>query len=102
MHIDFRGKPPVPVSTSIKGEVVEVVKTYKSLSTIGSNTELLCKKGQQYLSGLRKLSKFNVDKTLMTTFYKPYTESVLTFSMLCWCCNLSLWAKISLFNVVKQ
>ncbi len=49
-----------------------------------SNTSLLCKKGQQRLYCLRKLVKFNVDKTLLTLFYRSFVESVVTFSLICW------------------
>ncbi len=47
MHSDFRRQPPAPQSTDIKGETVEVVKTYKYVWSLvdnklnlNSNTEL--------------------------------------------------------------
>ena len=88
--------------------MVEFVETYKYLGslidnklTFISNTEMLCKRGQQRLFCLRKLSKFRVDKTLMTLFYKSYIESVLTFSLICWYGSLTVKAKTALSNIVK-
>jgi len=41
------------------------------------NVEMICKRGQQRLYCLRKLSKFKVDRSLMILFYKSYIESVM-------------------------
>ena len=72
---DFRCNVFNQVRTSINGQEMEVFKEYKYLGSIiddklcfEPNTSLLCKKGQQRLYCLRKLAKFNVDKTLMTLF----------------------------------
>ena len=53
-----------------------MVSYYKYLGTLidnrlkfDLNTTSVCKRGQQRLSALRKLAKFQVDKTLMTLFY---------------------------------
>ena len=85
------GAPPPPPPTqvtSINGQPVEVVGSYKYLGSIIDdrlnftlNTENICKKGQQRLFCLRKMAKFNVDKTIMRLFYKSYIESVLSFSI---------------------
>ena len=79
MLIDFRSEPPVPLATAIKGQSVEMVSYYKYLGTVidnhlkfDANTEMLCKKGQQRLFCLRKLAKFQVDKSLMSLFYRSY------------------------------
>ena len=37
------------------------------------NTDIMCKKGQQRLYCLRKLAKFDVDKTLMKLNYCAYS-----------------------------
>ncbi len=66
MRIDFRHNVTNTDKTSINGQEIEVVSEY--LGSIiddklcfESNTSLLCK---QRLYCLRKLEKFNVDKTL--------------------------------------
>lgn len=66
------------------------------------NTDMLCKKGQQYLFCLRKLSFFHVDRSLMTLFYKSCVESVLTFSIMCWYGNLNVKSKNALMKIVKM
>ncbi len=110
MYIDFRHKPSnINQTTIIKGQALEVVDNYKYLGTIVDNklnftchSDALCKKGQQRLSCLRKLSKFQVDKSLMILFYKSCIESVLTFSLLCWFGNLNTRSKNALSRVVKM
>ncbi len=91
MCIDFRRNGTNTDKTSINGQEIEVVTEYKYLGSIiddklsfESNTSLLCKKGQQRLYCLRKLAKFNVDKTLLTLFYRSFVESVVIFSLICW------------------
>ncbi len=88
MRIDFRRN--ITDKTSINGQEIEVVTEYKYLGSIiddklcfKSNTSLLCKKGQQRLYCLRKLAKYNVDKTLLTLFYRSFVKSVI-FSLICW------------------
>ena len=89
--IDFRRNVINKVKTSMIGQEIEVVKEQKYLGSIiddklcfEQNTSLLFKKGQQRLYCLRKLAKFNVDKTLMTLLYRCFVESVVTFSIICW------------------
>ncbi len=91
MCIDLRRNVTNTGKTSINDQEIEVVTEYKYLGSIihdklcfESNTSLLCKKGQQRLYCLRKLAKFNVDKTLLTLFYRSFVESVVTFSLICW------------------
>ncbi len=85
---------------SINGQEIEFVTEYKYLGSIidgklcfESNTSLLCKKGQQRLYCLRKLAKFNVDKTLLTLFYRSFVESVVIFSLICWYGSITLKQK---------
>lgn len=65
------------------------------------HSEVFCKKGQQRLSCLRKLSKFHVDRSLMVLFYRSYIESVLSFSLLCWFGNLNTKSTNALNKVVN-
>jgi len=68
MLIDFRKKKNYTQEiTSINGQTVECVTSYKYLGiiidhklTFERNCEVVCKKGHQRLSCLRKLSKFQV------------------------------------------
>jgi len=65
------------------------------------NVEMICKRGQQRLYCLRRLSQFKVDRSYMILFYKSYIESVLTFSMLCWYGSLGVKAKTALVKIVN-
>ena len=102
MCINFRRNVINKVKTCINGQEIEVVKEYKYLGSIvdyklcfEQNTSLLCKKGQQRLYCHRKLAKFNVDKTLMTLFYRSFVESVVTFSLICWYGSITVKQKNS-------
>ena len=72
MLIDFRRKSSTPQNITIKGQRVGLVETYKYLGSLidnklnfNFNTEMLCKKGQQRLFCLRKLSKFDPHDPLL-------------------------------------
>ncbi len=65
-----------------------------------ANAEMIGKRAQR-LYCLHKLLKFHVDQTLMSLFYKSYTESILTFSIICRYSNLSVKAKNALSRIVK-
>ena len=62
---------------------------------------MLCKKGQQRLFCLRKLAKFQVDKSLMIMFYRAFIESVISFAIICWYGNLGIRQKNALNGVVR-
>lgn len=68
-----------PTKTNVNGQDIEV-NQYKYLGSIiddklsfNGNTVMLCKEGQQHLYCLRKLARFNIDKSLMTIFYRSFT-----------------------------
>ncbi len=86
MLIDFRKLPQAQEVTTIKGQTVECVQTYKYLGmiidsklTFEANCEAVYKKGNQRLFCLRKLSSFHIDRTLLTLFYLAFIESVSFF-----------------------
>ncbi len=60
MVIDFRSSPSSPQPTSVKGQMRKSVSSYKYLGLIIDNidthVETVCKKGQQRLHCLRRLS----------------------------------------------
>ena len=109
MVVDFRRKQPgSPPPTYIKGSSIEVVDHYKYLGTVidnnlkfDINTDSICRKGQQRLYFLRKLNSFNVDKVILSLFYKSFIESVLTFAFIAWYGGISLRDKNNLGHIVK-
>ena len=73
MFIDFRRQAHSQEALTIKGQTI---KPHKYLGTVIDSTlnfdlncEAVCKKGRQRLHCLRKLSSFNLDKTMMSLFY---------------------------------
>ncbi len=93
--------------TSINGQEIEVVTEYKYLGSIigdklcfESNTSLLCKTLQR-LYCLRKLAKFNVDKTLLTLFYRSFVELVVIFSLIYWYGSITVTQKNSISRLIK-
>lgn len=79
MIIDFRTRASLYDTTIIKDQVVDCVESYTYLGTLidskltfEKNCETLCKKGHQHLFCLRKLSRFHIDKAMMTPFYWTY------------------------------
>lgn len=91
MRTDFRKLPQAQEVTIIKGQTVECVQTYKYLGTITdskltfeANCEAVYKKGNQHLFCLKKLSSFHIARTVLTLFYRAFTESAFA-----WCHGLA-------------
>lgn len=80
MCIDLQCNQAVLVPcTIIDNHSIKLVESYKYLGTItdnklhfAENTDRLCKMIQQRIYCLRKLAKLNIDRTLITVFYKAY------------------------------
>lgn len=108
MHIDFRKQATPQDPTMISGQAVECVDSYKYLGTVidsnlsfKDNCEIVCKKGHQRLSCLRKLARSNIDPNMLSLFYRAFLEPVLSFSLVAWYDSLTLMDKNSLQQVVK-
>lgn len=87
---------------------IEKVQSFKYRGTIidstlncKQNCEAVYKRGHQCLFCLRKLSRFHIEKTMMTVFYRAFSESVLAFSLVSWFGNLSLKEQNSLNQIIK-
>ena len=108
MIVDFRKHASPNDVTTIKTQPVQYVDSYKYLGTIidfklnfEENCIAVCKKGHQRLHCLRKLFFFQVDKTIMTLFYRAFIESIVSFSLVSWFGSLSIKNRNSLNQVVK-
>ena len=108
MHVDLRRHVSGKDVTSIKGQTVECVESYKYLGTIMdskltfvANCESVYKKANQRLHCLRKLSSFHVDKRLLSMFYRCFIESIISFCLVSWFGNLPLKNKNSLNQIVR-
>ena len=111
MVFDFRVKrnpDPLDCPMFIDGQEIEVTSKYKYLGTIIDSqltwvdqTKEVATKSNQRMYFLRKLLSFNVDRTIMTMFYKSVIESVITFGSCVWYNNARQVDKGKLRRIVK-
>ena len=103
--IDFtlNKNPLLPIT--IKGQLVDIVSTYKYLGiTIDdkldwdAHASIVNSRMQRRLFFLRKLNSFNIDPTIMYLFYTSVIESVLLFCIQAWGGN----AKLDIINWIKS
>lgn len=92
-QINLAFKKDSPSVNVFSMQMVEWASCYKYLGLVidnkmhfDSHVETVCKKGQQWLHCLQRLSTSNISRILMTRYYKSYIESVLSFSI---CCSYS-------------
>ena len=65
------------------------------------NIDFIHKRSQPRIFCLQKLRSLNVSAAVLRTFYRSCTESVLTFSFLCWFGGLNVKSKNFLNKVVN-
>ena len=106
--IDFRTKDHVVEPLAIQGEHVDMVTNYTYLGSDVDNKLKGCdnvnkiyKKANKRLYFLRKLKNVNVDKSILTMFYKCIIQSVLTFCIACWYGSTSVSNKNKLNKIIK-
>ena len=106
---DFRIKKNVHGNVLIGSEQVEVVNNYKYLGIIFDDkltwemqTNKVSSKLNQRLFFLRKLSKFNVDNTLLFLFFNSCIHSIYTFCAIAWGGNCSNKQKNKINSVIKR
>ena len=75
--------------------------TIDSKLTWNSNTAAVYKKGQQRLHFMRRLRKYNVEKSVMILFHRSFVESGLTFCFVSWYGSLSLVNKNKLHKIIN-
>ena len=106
---DFRvNKDPI-VPITIKGEIVEIVDSYKYLGiTIDNKLDWdlhasnVHSKMSQRLFCLRKLNYFNIDKTLLFLFYSSVIESLLMFCFCGWGGNIKVVNMNAFYSLIKK
>ena len=91
MFVDFRKDRNEYETLSIKNEDVKVVRSYKHLGVyiddqlnFSENAQYLFKKGIQRIHFLRLLNNMNVDKQIMSLFYRSIVESVMSYCIISW------------------
>ena len=104
----FRKAPTVIPDLFIDGAKVERVTEYKYLGTVldnklnfNKNTDFIHRRCQPRIFCLQKLKSFNVSVAVLCTFYQSCTESVSTFSFMCWFESLNVKRKNVLHKVVN-
>jgi hypothetical protein len=106
--VDFRKNPPLIPDLYIDGTKVERVQEYKYLGTVidnklnfNANTQAVHKKCQSRLFCLQKLRALKVNQDVLSSFYRCFLESALTFGFVCWYAGLSVKNKNVLDRVVN-
>jgi len=65
------------------------------------NVHNIVKKCHQRMYFLRELKKFNLSKSILTSFYRCVIESVLTFSIIVWFNSITAEDEYKLNRIVK-
>ena len=106
--VDFRKSDDTIPDLIIEGEKVERVDSYKYLGTVidkdlnfNANTSAIYKKCQSRLFCLQKLRSLQVNQTILSSFYRCFIESILTFGFLAWFGGLNVSNRNVLERVVK-
>ena len=96
MIFDFRRDNTQHEPLRIHGNAIEQVHEYKYLGTIiddklswKENCKSIQTKSNQRMFFLRKLKKFQIDRTILTLFYQSIIQSVITFNFICTFGNMS-------------
>ncbi|KAL0173817.1 hypothetical protein M9458_029785, partial [Cirrhinus mrigala] len=106
--VDFRRHSTDLAPLYINGECVERVHTFRFLGVFISdniswtvNTTAIIKKAQQRLYFLRVLRKYNLDSSLLLTFYRASIESLLTYCLTVWYGSCTMADRERLQRVAK-
>ena len=112
MIFDFRRTKPDDNDAQnifINGEKVDRVENYKYLGVTvddklkwSEHVNTIQQKINKRMYFLRKLSQFNIDKTICTLFYRATIESVLTFCISAWGGNCLAKDKRNLDKIIKR
>lgn len=104
--VDFRRRTSNLQSICIDGQCVERVSNFKFLGVYtdaelqwGFNTSEVVKKAQQHL--LRILKRLNLEKKLLTVFYRCSVERVLTYCISVWFSSCTTAHKKAIQTVIN-
>ena len=109
MIIDFRKNKTPMLPIYIDNTPVDQVTTFKFLGSFVTddmswnfNCNKLLMKARQRLYFLRKLKSFNVNNTILLSFYRAIVESILTSSITVWYDKATVYHKQRIDSVVRQ
>ena len=107
--VDFRKSDFVHESIIIHDEIVERVLEYKYLGVFFDekldwikNSETLQAKIHQRLYFMRKLSAFNIDKTILHLFFESCVMSLFYFSVTAWGGNIRAQERDNMERIIKH
>ena len=107
--IDFRKSDNVHENIIIKTEVVERVADYKYLGVFFDdkldwvkNSDALQAKFGQRLHFMRKLSAFNIDKSILSIFFESCVMSLFYFSITAWGGNVRVQERDNMERTIKS
>ena len=108
MVFNFSRLRTEPMNITIKNETVERVNDYKYLGIViddrlsgSENTKFVMSKCMQRIYHLRILRNLNVERVILSMFYKSVVESVLCFSITVWYGALSRKDRKKLDKIIK-
>ena len=109
MIVDFRKGKHQLADLQINNQKIDQVEQYKYLGVTLNNklswsdqNQSLYTKIHQRLFYLRKLQKFNIDKTIIKLFYTATVGSLITFAITCWYGNTSTSHKHRLNRLINK
>ena len=95
------------MTLKINDKIIEQVSSYKYLRVTidqklhwSDHINSIKSKANKRLNFVRKLGQFKVDRTLITLFYKPVIESILSFCITCWGGNSSKGDRMKVDRIV--
>ena len=108
MIIDFRKNKVNNGPVTINDVDIDIIDSFKFLGSMISNdlkwnmnVHNIVKKCHQRMYFLRELKKFNLSKSILTSFYRCVIESVLTFSIIVWFSSITAEDEYKLNRIVR-
>ena len=109
LTINFSRKKVSVSPVTIKGQVVEIVQSYKYLGVYldskldwKENSNSVLKKTQSRLFHLRKLRSFDISRSLLNVFYQGILASVLFYAVLGWGGSITAMDKSRINKAIKK
>ena len=106
---DYRRKKEPLTPLLIDGKIVSIVDSYKYLGlkidsklNWSNHAHDVCKKVNQRLYFLRKLSSFKVNPEILLLFYRATIESIITYGINCWGSSIMTKDKERINNLIRK
>ena len=109
MIIDFRTKENHHDPVVIKNVSISCTDLYKYLGIMideklnwHEQCAYVISRNNQRLYFIRKLSEFNIDKTIISLFYQSTMESIICFCLVAWGGNITISDENKINSIIKK